>query len=115
MEISNLSNSIQLLRANTGLPIADALKENCHSFFIYTNGDARNVLKQITLACKNTHAPEVYEKYKDPMMMVTARTAKIGVELDKGMEKQYKSAIIYKIENLTELKEVARKIKQADK
>ncbi len=115
MEKGNIGISIQWLRANTGLPIADALKENYHSFFIYTNKDARNVLKQITSVCRNTHAPEFYEKYTDPMMMATARTAKIGVELDKAMETQYKNAIIYEIENLSELNEVAQKIKQADK
>ena len=49
------------------------------------------------------------------MMMATARTAKIGVELDKAMETQYKNATIYEIENLSELNEVAQKIKQADK
>ena len=115
MERGNIGSSIQWLRANTGLPIADVLKENYHSFFVYTNSDARNVLKQITSVCRNTHAPEFYEKYTDPMMMATARTAKIGVELDKAMEKQYQSATKYEIENLTDLKEVAQKIKQADK
>lgn len=115
MESGNLSNSIQWLRTNTGLPIADALRENYHSFFIYTKDDAGNVLKQITSVCKNTRAPEFLEKYSDPHMIATARTAKIGVELDKAMESQYKSAIIYEIENLADLKEVALKIRQADK
>ena len=48
-------------------------------------------------------------------MIATARTAKIGVELDKAMEKQYQSANTYQIENLTDLNYVAQKIKQADK
>ena len=66
MESGNLSNSIQWLRTNTGLPIADVLKENYHSFFIYTKDDASNVIKQITSACKNTRAPEFLEKYSAP-------------------------------------------------
>lgn len=114
MQRTNLNNSIQWLRANTGLPIADALKENYHSFFIYTNKDARNVFKQIKLACRQTHAPEFYDQYTDPYMIATARTSKIGVAIDKGLEEQYKSAPIYQIEKLTELKEVVQKIKKAD-
>ena len=115
MESCNIGSSIQWLRANTGLPIADALRENYHSFYIYTHGDARNVVKRMTSVCKNTHATEFYEKYTDPMMMATALNAKIGAELDKTMEKQYKSATVFEIEKLTDLEEVARKIKQADK
>ena len=48
-------------------------------------------------------------------MIATARTAKIGVELDKAMESQYNTATLYEIENLSDLKEVALKIRQADK
>lgn len=111
MESCKLNNSVQWLRSNTGLPIADALRENYHSFFIYTKDDAGNVLKQITSVCKNTRAPEFLEKYSDPHMIATARTAKIGVELDKAMESQYKSAIVYEVENLADLKDVAQNIK----
>ncbi len=111
MESCKLNNSVQWLRSNTGLPIADALRENYHSFFIYTKDDAGNVLKQITSACKNTRAPEFLEKYSDPHMIATARTAKIGVEIDKAMESQYKNAIVYEVENLADLKEVAKNIK----
>ena len=41
--------------------------------------------------------------------------AKIGVTLDKALEKKYNSAITYKIENLSELGEIAQKIRKADK
>ncbi|MBR5554891.1 hypothetical protein IKU74_02645 [bacterium] len=111
MESCKLNNSVQWLRSNTGLPIADALRENYHSFFIYTKDDAGNVLKQITSVCKNTRAPKFLAKYSDPHMIATARTAKIGVELDKAMERQYKSAIVYEVENLADLKDVAQNIK----
>lgn len=111
MESCKLNNSVQWLRSNTGLPIADVLKENYHSFFIYTKDDASNVIKQITSACKNTRAPEFLEKYSDPHMIATARTAKIGVELDKAMESQYNTATLYEIENLSDLKDVAQNIK----
>lgn len=115
MKTCNIDHSIQWLRTNTALPIADALKEGYHSFYIYTNKDARYVLKQITSVCRKTSAHEFYKKYKDPMMIAAARTAKIGVELDKAMEKQYHNATMYEIKNLTELKKVVQKIKQADK
>lgn len=115
MEKANIESSIQWLRANTGLPIADALKENYHSFFVYTNSDAHYVLKQIASVIRNTRVPEFIEKYTDPKMIATALTAKIGVGLDKAMETQYKNATTYEIENLSVLKEVAQKIKQADK
>ena len=115
MESGKLNNSVHWLRSNTGLPIADVLRENYHSFFIYTKDDASNVLKQITSACKNTRTPEFLKKYSDPHMIATARTAKIGVELDKAMESQYKNAIVYEVESLSDVKEVVLKIRQADK
>ena len=45
MDVNNMNNSIKWLRENTGLPVADVLRKNFHSFFIYTNKDADNVLK----------------------------------------------------------------------
>lgn len=33
---SNMNNSIKWLRESIGLPVADVLRENFHSFFIYT-------------------------------------------------------------------------------
>lgn len=115
MDVNNMNNSIKWLRENTGLPIADVLRENFHSFFIYTNKEAHNVLKEITSACKNTRVPEFCEKYTDPKMIAIAMNAKIGVALDKGLEKQYNNAITYEIKNLSELGEIAQKIRKADK
>lgn len=115
MDVNNMNNSIKWLRENTGLPVADVLRENFHSFFIYTKKDAHNVLKEITSACKNTRVPEFCEKYTDPKMIAIAMNAKIGVALDKGLEKQYNNAITYEIKNLSELGEIAQKIRKADK
>lgn len=115
MDVNNMNNSIKWLRENTGLPVADVLRKNFHSFFIYTNKDADNVLKEITSACKNTRVPEFIEKYTDPKMIAIAMNAKIGVALDKGLEKQYNNAITYEIKNLSELGEIAQKIRKTDK
>ena len=115
MDVNNMNNSIKWLRENTGLPVADVLRENFHSFFIYTNKDADNVLKEITLDCKNTRVPEFIEIYTDPKMIAIAMNAKIGVALDKGLEKQYNNAITYEIKNLSELGEIAQKIRKTDK
>ena len=115
MDVNNIKNSIKWLRDNTGLPVADVIRENFHSFFIYTNKDAHKVLKEITSACKNTRATEFFKKYTDPKMIAIAMNAKIGVTLDKGLEKQYNNAITYEIKNLSELGEIAQKIRKADK
>lgn len=115
MYVNNMNNSIKWLRDNTGLPVADVIRENFHSFFIYTDKDAHKVLEEIPSACKNTRATEFFKKYTDPKMIAVAMNAKIGVTLDKALEKQYNSAITYKIENLSELGEIAQKIRKADK
>ena len=72
-------------------------------------------MKEITSACKNTRVPEFIEKYTDPKMIAIAMNAKIGVALDKGLEKQYNNAITYEIKNLSELGEIAQKIRKTDK
>ena len=110
METNNLNYSLQWLRTNTELPIEDALEKNYHSFFIYTNKDARNVFKQIKSVCQHTSVSEFCEKYTDLHMISAAVNAKIGVGLDKAMNEQYKNATIYRIEDLSELKEIAQKI-----
>ena len=46
---------------------------------------------------------------------IFAMNAKIGVALDKGLEKQYNNAITYEIKNLSELGEIAQKIRKTDK
>lgn len=46
-------------------------------------------------------------------MIASALNAKIGVALDKRLENQYNSAITYEIENLSEIKEIAQKIKKS--
>ena len=71
--------------------------------------------KRIVFIIDECHrdATEFFKKYTASKMIESALNAKIGVALDKRLENQYNSAITYEIENLSEIKEIAQKIKKS--
>lgn len=116
MEKNGLSYSLQWFKMNTGLPVADVLKEGYHSFFVFTGKDKHIILKQIIKAGGDTDFSELMEKFEsDPGLQIASIATQIGVTLDKAIGTLYERAQTFTIESLTELPEVARAIKSADK
>lgn len=111
---NEFSPSVQWVRDNTEIPVTSSIKENYHSFFIYTKHNAVDVLKKIRLVQKNAQASELDKQYKDSIMEDVHKQALLGFEIDKNLENYYKRAQRYVIETLTQLNEVALKIRKND-
>ena len=116
MEKNGLNYSLQWFRMNTGLPVADVLKEGYHSFFVFTNQDMRYVMKQMIKAGGDTDSSELINKFQsDPKMQIVSIVANTGVTLDNAIGELYRRAQTFTIDSLAALPGVAQKIKNLDK
>ena len=100
-EIVGKESSVSKLREKTGLPIADAVDETKHSFYVFTkeHKDKCAEIQRNSLTNLQEAARESQEKYPNDIAMQDIYAyAKVGVEADKQMEEIISNTPIKKIE-----------------